>query len=411
MNFICLTVDRLHRGFLGPYGNTWIETPGFDHLASESLLLDQALADSAQLSDVCSSLWAGSHVLERAGARPSPHPLEILSKHLHLTLLSDDQTLIDLPASKWFAERILGQLPESAQTAETIEQTHLAQFFGASVDTVMQLPRPFGLWLHTGSLGCLWDAPYELRARYADEEDPDPPAIVRPPQLRLAPDADPDELLGYRHAYAGQVSLLDTLLDAWLDSLREEGLLRDTVLMVLAPRGCSLGEHQLVGEPVPLPDQPGPPVPPHGELIQVPWLLRVPDGSGRAVRMQSFVQPADLMPTLFDSLGLAIPAGLRQSLRTRMQEGTDARDRVLVQAQGYQAIRTPGWYLVQPERAVDGASQLYAKPGDVWEQNEVSQRCNHVVELLGEVAQLSEQAMRSGSPMPPLDAMLVEGLM
>jgi arylsulfatase A-like enzyme len=36
VNAICLVVDRLHTGFLGAYGNTWIETPVFDRLAAES---------------------------------------------------------------------------------------------------------------------------------------------------------------------------------------------------------------------------------------------------------------------------------------------------------------------------------------------------------------------------------------
>ena len=42
MNAICLVIDRLHAGYVGAYGNTWIETPAMNRLASQSFLLDQA---------------------------------------------------------------------------------------------------------------------------------------------------------------------------------------------------------------------------------------------------------------------------------------------------------------------------------------------------------------------------------
>ena len=39
-NVICLVIDGLQPAFLGAYGNTWIATPQFDHLAAESFVCD-----------------------------------------------------------------------------------------------------------------------------------------------------------------------------------------------------------------------------------------------------------------------------------------------------------------------------------------------------------------------------------
>ncbi len=48
MNAICIIVDRLQAGYLGPYGNTWIDTPSFDRLASQSFLLPRNSYEMAE---------------------------------------------------------------------------------------------------------------------------------------------------------------------------------------------------------------------------------------------------------------------------------------------------------------------------------------------------------------------------
>ena len=42
---IVLALDGLSPSFLGPYGNTWLETPAFNKLADESILAQQMLAE------------------------------------------------------------------------------------------------------------------------------------------------------------------------------------------------------------------------------------------------------------------------------------------------------------------------------------------------------------------------------
>ena len=69
MNAICLVFDRLHAGYVGAYGNSWIDTPWLDRLASQSLLLDCALVDSPDLERLYRSYWQGWHALCPAAAR------------------------------------------------------------------------------------------------------------------------------------------------------------------------------------------------------------------------------------------------------------------------------------------------------------------------------------------------------
>src|SRR2546421_3933934 len=46
MKILCINVAGLHLGYLGCYGNEWVETPHLDRLAAEGVVFDQHLADT-----------------------------------------------------------------------------------------------------------------------------------------------------------------------------------------------------------------------------------------------------------------------------------------------------------------------------------------------------------------------------
>ena len=58
-NVLCLAVDRLNADFLGAYGNTWIESPAFNALASSSVLFDSYYATSLDLRALYRAFWRG----------------------------------------------------------------------------------------------------------------------------------------------------------------------------------------------------------------------------------------------------------------------------------------------------------------------------------------------------------------
>ena len=63
-NALVLVYDRLSAGYLGPYGNTWFETPAWNRLASQSLLSECWLSDSSDLASVYRSWWSGQHAVD-----------------------------------------------------------------------------------------------------------------------------------------------------------------------------------------------------------------------------------------------------------------------------------------------------------------------------------------------------------
>ena len=402
MNAIVLVVDRLHAGYVGACGNTWIETPSMDRLAFESTVFDQCLIDNPRLDVICDSLWQGRHPLCPAELfKETPTLPSLVGKTVAATtLMTDEPAVADHRLSNDFDHLVRLDRPDARRTADAIEETHLAGCFARIVQWLESAREPFLLWCHLSGLGGPWDAPMAFRERYAEAGDPDPPKSVEVPNRTLDKDYDPDELLGITQAYAGQVSLLDVCVGALMEMVHAMPGGRDTLLAFLSARGFPLGEHYHIGAG----DNSL-----YAELVHVPMMIRFPGSLGQATRSQALVQSADLNATLLDWWeGVdrhELPG--RASLMPLVREETEqTRDRLLV-AGDERAIRTPAWFLRDAPEA-----ELFAKPDDRWEVNNVADRCDDVVDSLRKALSESEQALRLGQlgNLSPLDEVLMTGL-
>lgn len=399
---LILTIDRLGAGFLGPYGNTWIETPAFNRLASQGLLCETVLADSPQLAALFHAYWTGRHAAAPTGAQRPRSLLELAQAAGAATILvTDEPTLVEHPLAAGFSQQIVVPISESKASAASVEECQLASLMQAAIEVLPTLQSPFLLWIHARGMSGDWDAPAELRNQFAAEDDPLPGDSVEPPERQLAANADPDELLQMVHAYAGQVALADLCLEALLDALAEQPFAHRTLLTVTAPRGYPLGEHGRVGpcdEAL------------YGELLQVPLLIRTPDGSGALVRSHELVQPSDLHDLIAQACGwsAAQPAGILPAILSDSPH--TPRDAAVAVSENQRAIRTPAWFL--RETLLDGAwhRELFVKPDDRWEINEISSRGGEIPELLSAAIDRFLVAAAAGTltELPPLDERLRE---
>jgi arylsulfatase A-like enzyme len=402
MNAICLVLDRLHAGYVGAYGNSWIETPALDRLASRSLVFERALVDSPQLERLYRSYWQGRHALCPAAEDSQPSLAALLREAgVSTALMTDDLQIGRHPLAVDFDELIEIDPPWQPQNAGDIEQTHFARCFVQMIEWLEAAREPFLLWCHFGGLGTTWDAPLRFRESYCEEGDPPPPVSADVPERMLPVDHDPDERLAVSQSYAGQVTLLDTCLGAMLEFLDGQSASQETLLSLVSARGFPLGEHRRVGA---CDDAL------YGELVAVPWMLRFPDAAAAAVRSQALVEPSDLWATLLDWWRVeGVPAAptARSLLPIVRQDAEVLRDRLCTASAAERAIRTPAWHL----RAGD-EPELFAKPDDRWEVNDVASRCPEVVEGLQEALRQYEQALSAGavSELPPLGDVLLNGL-
>ena len=175
MNAINLTVDRLHAGYLGCYGNSWIETPHFDRLAADGFVFDQSLIASTDLAE---------HYAQLLGTGGEPGVIQRLrGAGITTALITDDMAVADLPWANELDEVERVELQPRSEPAGEIEQTNLARFFAVVGQWLEAAQPPFFLSVHCGSLGAIWDAPLEMRLHYADDDEPAPLESTSAPSL------------------------------------------------------------------------------------------------------------------------------------------------------------------------------------------------------------------------------------
>ncbi len=345
---IVLSIDGLGARALGAYGNSWYKTAHFDHLAAYGLLIEQVLATDPEkletLGDACEQL--------------------LRQPEIEWLLLTDNRAVCEA-LQEQVANATLLQPLCNDQPAEDWTECEMTRFFSAAIEAAEELQPGQLLLLHTDSLTRCWDAPLSFREALGDEEDPPPLDSTSPPSLHLEADADPDQLLGWQQAYGAQVQVLDNCLGVLLDWIEEQPAEAQPLLLVTAPRGFPLGEHRLVGYCEPQL---------YDELLHLPALWRVPGESLSAVRAPDLMT----LPELF-ALAVAWVENQVQAFGRFVANPLPGPSAPLVaRARGMAAVRTNDWKLIVSEER----TELYVKPDDRWEQNDVHDRCRDVVEEL-----------------------------
>lgn len=446
MNVFCVVVDGLQAAYLGTYGNAWVGTPHLDALAADGFVFDQAFVTCPSLAAFYRGAWFGrpaiTHLLEDAPP-PSPSLLEVLGKAGFQTLLvTDEPQLVTVAGAADFAAQVVvgpanGQVagaldrPEVAEAAETDDETAMASTIAAALDAWQQsasaggstAPRNHCVWIHLRGLLGNWDAPYVRRAKYADEDDPPPPQWVAPPHRTLDEHADPDELLGIRQAYAGQIAALDSLFGSLWSVIAATS--EPSLLCLMGCRGYPLGIHRRLGYPTDEPAQL------YAETVQMPWIMRFPDAMHAGGRTQALAEPADLPATLLEACmqwdtttQVAVPATWERSLMPVVAgDETATRDRLLLAAPSpksaaIQSLRTAAWSLIESKPGKqngttqagesaylpNGSWELYAKPDDRWEINEVSARMPDIAERMSALAREQRRVLLGEArELSPLD--------
>jgi len=397
---ICLVVDGLRAAALGAYGNTIYPTPQLDALASHALVADGLWADSPDLEGFYRGAWQGVHSLRSSDAGPSV--LDRLQQAgVRQWLVTDDSWLtgpwltgqaVELP----FDEALLFE-NESQQAAEAMETTAIGRFFSEAIEGLHQWREDVAdesslMWLHCRGLFGAWDAPLGLRADFLDDEDLlTVPDFLQPPTALREVD-DPDVVLAHRVAYAAQITVLDACVGAFVQAIEEEFAGSETLVMLVGSRGFALGEHGSIGtECAEL----------FGERLHLPWLTYRCGNTTPLPRLAGLAQPSDVGATLLDWLsgGETVAKGDGISCLPGLL-GEECRLRQLAVAagnEGERVVRTPAWMLRQ--LGVKEA-ELYTKPDDRWENNDVAGLCVEVVEQLGEELASFERCCAEEKPLP-----------
>jgi arylsulfatase A-like enzyme len=489
MNVIVVVCNSLHLGFLGAYGNAWIQTPNLDRLAAEGVVFDHHFPENLTTLPTRRSWWTGRYgfAAEELGwtpLRPDEWilPDVLCDQGVQTAFISDVPFLreVGLGYGRGFDEVtwIRGQgydplIPEGDPRARHVrlgdeprlrlpsdddpdlglwkrrwgqflrnraglrtdreENTGVARTVTAAIDWLQRRryrSEPFLLWLDIFSPHGPWDLPDPYRDQYvlvepdefeageegdlvdegADQVDEpididEVVGLIDVPAGAVGDVISEPELFRLRRTYAGAVTLVDRWLGELFEAMRRMGRMDDTLLVFTSDQGEPLGEHGYVRRFRPWL---------YEELIHTPLILRLPRGSFGGVRHQALVQSVDLLPTIISALGskstqhdqpaphgqdlLPLIRGERSKLREYACLGMDVAEF---------AIRTHLWHLIVPietDPEEPRFPELYRKPEDRWDQNNVIEQHPEVADQLELALRRFVAALREGriDDLPPL---------
>ena len=338
---IVLAIDGLRAHAIGAYGQTAHETPAFDTFAADSETYEWCFAPTPEPADVYRRLSA---------TLPAP------------SLLVTDEPTTTTPFEERGVETVHLVFDEPAEAAASIATTDQAKRWERFAEELVRFSETLPddaspvVWFHTRGLYGAWDAPIELVDAQRDEDDPAIEPSVESPDTRFE-ERDSTEACDARFAgscrYAAQITVLDACLGGALDVIDAAFEGRSVRVVVVGMSGFPLGEHGRVG---------GRDDRLYSEQHHVAAL--VCDGSSRArfARNRSII---------------SLDQMLRQVITGRPAPADAIR---LSSRSGNEVIRTKEWFLLRPAacdpsetpHSNDTAIELYAKPDDRWEQNDVA---------------------------------------
>jgi arylsulfatase A-like enzyme len=370
MRIIAIEVCGLHLGYVGCYGNDWVATPNLDRLATEGIVFDWHFADQPELFAL--TPWQersiGTGCYSFPGTPPVAPSITMVPRAVRCEALSS------------FA----GDAWQAIDGWGTFETCHHNDGL---------------LWIEGPSLLPPWQLHDELLEAYFDEDDVEEGLVPwTDPPLEFAK-LNEAEVLQLQNTYAAAVTVFDAQLGVVFDRLRRQKMLDDTLICVTARSGLPLGEHGMIGAP-------GPWL--HDELVHVPMLLRLPGAAQAGQRIAALTQPVDLLPTFLEALSQPIPplhgCSLWPLLRGEVEQIRPYAV-VAMRAGGQESwlMRTADWALhlpiLPPDEVPTRSPQLFVKPEDRWEVNDLFQQQIERAEVMATALRALAKAIRHAGPL------------
>jgi arylsulfatase A-like enzyme len=387
MKILVLALRGVHLGYLGCYGNSWIRTPHLDTLASEGVVFDHHYSDCPSHAGAWNAWRTGRYhfpVLQSKTAsdlQDSPDLLSILrGSDIPAILISDSDPASGDGAEKWH-DRISFPADEAKSDFSRVFVKKVLQ-----ADHRLKSHEHSLIWVETDFLAPPWSVDKSVDDYFSDEGDDDssvrPTEPLKNPTIGWVDRSDDLTFARLQRTYATVISQLDDGLGQLLEELRRRERDNPMMLIVTTDQGFPLGEHGLVGGFRPWL---------HDELVHIPLLIRMPSGTAAGSRIRALTQPVDLMPTLLEALGLDFP-DIHGSSLLPLIEGEQERIREFA-CSGLRmgnalewSLRTPDWAFLSPifpeENDLSRDRQLYVKPDDRWEVNNVLQHHPDLAETL-----------------------------
>jgi len=300
-NIILITLDTTRADRMGFLGSKRGLTPNLDSLAKQSVVFTRTYAQVPLTPPSHASILTGTypqfhHVndMQAPLASDLPYAPEILRARGYRTAAFVGSIVMEprAPYAPGF-DRGFDTYDAGFENEELGEDRHrTVQRRGTEVVRhalawVMKHPRgPFFVWVHLYDAHDPYDPPEPYKARYAS-----------------AP-------------YDGGIAYEDAAVGNLLRNLKLRGLYDGALIAVMADHGESLGAHGEETHGVFLYD----------ETIHVPMLIKLPHALAAGRQIDQRVELVDVLPTLLDEAGIAIPHEVQGESLLGLIKGETERD-------------------------------------------------------------------------------------
>ncbi len=351
MNVVLITLDTTRADYVAPFGGAARITPRLLALANRSGVFTNAASETNITNPSHLSIMSGLRAIEHgvlSNHVPVPESVDTLAE----AMKREGYRTAAFPAARHLGPemgwRAFDVMPEVELVVEAEEITDRAVFWlrkGGSA--------PFFLWVHYFDPHALYEPPPDIAARFYQR---DPAAGAGPPianrdffrrwkgaaaiGIWLGNTRDPEYA---RAMYAAEIHYTDREIGRLLDALERVGFAGNTVVVVVADHGESLGEHEIFYAHVGM----------YEPQLRIPLIVHVPGLP--ATRSGELVSTLDVAPTISELTGIPLlhePTGVSMVplLRGEQSAALEGRQALVHQnAHNHSvAVRQGGWKLIWP---------------------------------------------------------------
>ncbi len=363
MNVVFVISDTMRRDHLGCYGNRMIRTPSLDRFAQEAAIFDQAYEASFPTMPTRADHFTGKLTLTHLRWEPLPEKEITLAQRLQQAGYYT-MGVVDTPFhlrggmdyDRGFSDFVWvrGQGPERADYNRTrcSEADYCAPRTFSQAEQWLERnhKKRFFLLIDTWDPHEPWDPPHYYVEPYLPGYDG---RTVNPVYGKYRGKMSAQDIKIAHACYCGEITMVDFWFGRLMQRLESLDLLENTAVIFTSDHGFYFGEHGRFGKGEyeqgdwlrsPLYD----------EVTRVPLLIRIP--KPKPQRISALTCQPDLMPTMLDLAGAAIPKGIygRSLLPAMRGSRKPLHDIVISSWSLFGAAIFGAWFST---KAVDGAER------------------------------------------------------
>jgi arylsulfatase A-like enzyme len=307
LNVLLITIDALRADHLGVYGYPRATSPNIDRLASQSVLFRRAVSQwpltSPSFAAMMSSTYGHTNGLMRTTAQRMPDRPLMLAELLKDAGYSTWAAVGNVNLARVFNFDQGFDTYRELWRADDEQKTERTTDVGLDLLKRASAEKPFFLWLHFFDPHARYLPPKPFDRMFVGDRDFD--GSWRVPLHTDGTDlggisskvnlGKEDRVAYYVAQYDAEIRYVDEQVGILLKALESRGLAGNTLVVLTADHGESLGDHNYFFEHGRFP---------YDDCVHVPLIVRVPGSSRAGDAVRSPVQLIDIVPTILDLAGL-----------------------------------------------------------------------------------------------------------